>query len=55
MKNDLIDNITDYIKKEIDKPLDDYNLNTRLWSKGYKRALFDILRKIEDNKRRNLK
>jgi len=34
--------ILSYIESEINKPLDNYNYETRIWSKGYKKAMETI-------------
>ncbi len=31
-----------YIEEEASKPLDNHNYGTRLWSKGYRKALITI-------------
>ncbi|MGH4052373.1 MAG: hypothetical protein ACREVX_13770 [Clostridium sp.] len=34
--------ILNYIESEINKPLDNYNYETRIWSKGYRKAMEKI-------------
>lgn len=40
--------ILDFVEDEVNKPLDNYNYETRLWSKGYRKALITVKNFIWD-------